>query len=216
MRSAASLLALALAGCSSFSAQPIATPAPTDVAAEIASLATISVDPVTYLNAGVALVNMNCNSYFNSLVMTANNTKLGSDLAILSGAAASALLAATGSTGAGVAIPGILGPLIGQGSQDYANAQTGGINPAVAAALVGKAQTAYLGALAVPTSVAEAQMDVTAYAAICQPPQITAFGLQAALNANAQTTVSQARLLAAPAPVPAVGPVIHNPPVVHF
>jgi len=216
------LVSFTLAGCGlSPGVSPIATPAPTDIASEITAVGAVTTDPVSYLNAGVAVANTSCNGYFNSLVQQSNTAGLVSQQANLGGALASGLLAATGVGGLAATVPGILGPIFTQGTQNYANSQTGGVNPAIAAQLVQKAQNAYLASTTPPTSAIEAMVDVTAYAALCQPAAIVAFGMQAALNA--QPTASTAaipaalRLGAAPGPTPAPPPPhIHTPPYVHF
>ncbi len=202
-----------LAGCSSLLPSPPATPQPSDITTQQASIATFTGTPLQYLNVGVSLANGWCNTYLNDLTQITNQTDFAAQSATVAGGAASGIAAAAGAGTLPLAIMGLAFPAINQELLSAGRMATAGVDPGVVLSIVQKEQGAFLGALpaAGPADTTEAYEDITAYAVICQPAGIRSAVLQAGLGATASAS-GNAPAGAAVARVPA--PKVNVPPVI--
>lgn len=205
-------LALSLGACAP-GVSPPAMPTPTSVGAEATQINATDLTPDAFWKTGIALANTSCLAYFNGLTIQSDNMGLAQQETNIAGGVASG---AAGLAGAGTPVAaglGLLFPAISQSFTNFATAQTGGLKPAAVYQLVLKAQNAYLASVPSPQDLTTANMYLTGYAALCEPVQVQAFALEAALNSTPSTTGGSNALLRANAASPTG---IVPPPVVHF
>jgi len=179
------LAALALAGCAATTPAPV-TPTPAEIAAESAALQATALAPLAYFEAGVALNFQNCHAWFDSLASRANEYSTASGLTAIGGGGASAFLAASGAGVPAVAAAGVATGIV-SGTLNALSSSTGIPYPVETGGLVEQAQNTFLGTVAAPQTLPEAQVDIDRMAELCGQRGAEALAAQAV--GSAQTMV---------------------------
>ena len=189
------VIAVALPAACSFVPTPPPPPTPQAIANEAAVIAGINATPADILATGVELVNNGCGGWFNKLTVQASSLDLAGQETALAGGVASGVAGLSGAGTAATAAIGIVAPAVSQSLANAARAATGGVAPPVAWPLVQKANGAFLGAVAVPSTKTEAMMDVASYAQQCSIVNVQSLVIQAQVNATPTAGGQSASLL---------------------
>lgn len=205
-----------LSGCSlpNLTPPPPATPAVSDIITQQAALKGFTGAPTDFVNLGAGLSNSWCTAYLNQITQTAAGLDFAANSATQLGALGSGIAGVAGGSIVASTVIGLLFPAINQTLIAEGRLATAGADPGVVYGLILKEQSAFLGALTVPASLSEAVMDITSYAAMCQPAGIRSAVMQAGINASVSASsgggVPVSSGLRATAPLP----FIHHPPIV--
>lgn len=181
--------AMLLAGCAGTQITPPAQPTPSVLSSALGDLSAISADPVTVWQAGDYSVHMACDAYLNQVAMLSAKLSFGSTALGLAGAAGSIANPLVG-----------VGTTIAQGflSAYQASGAAGLPYSPETTALIQDAMAAYENAVAPPTSVPVAALDVEGLWWQCTPAGYAELATKAISTAQVSASSGAAPTAAVP------------------